>query len=218
MRTASGSKIFVLGAVDLGGLREEILLSIRGLERLDQPVRSTTGPDKPSFWSYVEPTWRASRVRMFATQGRSAGTPWPTGPGGRPYTREERRYAAFKSKAAGRSLTLADLMRWRDMLKGVERLYPSLTRREHPEYVWRQAPDFVEAGTKVPYAGRLQTGGRSGWGVRPARPVVGLGDHLLRALARRTGEYAALIEARIGLSTADVLSLVQLPSPPPTGS
>lgn len=170
------------------------------------------------FWDLVSDAWAASRVQVYATLGASTGTPWPTGPGSRPYTVAERRYAAFKAGRMGRQLTRADLLRW---LGGRERLYPSLTDPRHPQYVYRPEPAAVTLGTSLGYAGRHDRGEGTAparWGGYPIprRPLVALGDPLLRAIAEITSTYAGQMSqiagsgrVTVGVSTADALAMLR---------
>ena len=132
---------------------EEVLGVLRGFE------------ERTKRWERTAPRLHRFMLRraedLFRTQGASEGVKWP-GYSGEP------KYTAYK-KAHG--VPLARL-RWEGGDK--ERLYPSMTRAQHPEHVFRRTPKGISFGTRVPYARRLhEGGGKNQFDARiPARPIA----------------------------------------------
>jgi len=125
-------------------------------------------------------------VRMrekYDSAGSSEGTPWAD------YGAEPK-YKAFKGAVLG-DLTV---LRWKG---GDERLYPSLVSTRHPEHVFKVGQNKVEVGTAVPYAARIERGGKNMFGEpAPARDIVGLGDRSVLRLVQLLTVYVARGEAR----------------------
>lgn len=99
-------------------------------------------------WTDASPRirgWLLQRQKeLWATQGSSEGVRWPALP---------EKWAAFKARIGVDTRPL----RW---LPGTqERLFPSLTKKGHPDQRWRVvAGRKVEFGTEVPYASRHDQG------------------------------------------------------------
>lgn len=111
--------------------------------------------DWSGFWADkngpISQAWAESRRVMFATQGRSTGTPWPD------YTDLERRYYVPVKKAIteAKRVTKADLLRWGgkgDEPGAKERLMPAMGVVTHREYIYRVEGNTATMGTSVPYA------------------------------------------------------------------
>ena len=168
---------------NLPGVQAAFEASVRGIRRYDHSV--TADGRIVSLWNGrgmrrhgFGASWRRSRIRLFRTQGASAGTPWPD------YTAAESQYAAIKGAIFGRTVGKAtgDLNRW---IRGSERLVPSMVSRTHPLYVQQEHANRAAFGTAVRYAGRLHAGiGRAprhlGGATPPPRPLLGIGGDLRR--------------------------------------
>jgi phage gpG-like protein len=104
----------------------------------------------------------------------------------------EPKYKAYK-KALMRAgiITGIDLLRFRGASK--ERLYPSLTRKSHPEHVYRVSRRWtMDVGTKVPYASSIWDGGTNKFGERqPERPFLKIGRRTRGELADQIYAWAA---------------------------
>lgn len=130
------------------------------VESLELAIRNAG--DWSKFWgkknSPLSKMWAKSRQEMFATQGRSTGTPWPA------YTPAEKMYwLPIKRWALGtKRIEPRHILRWDkspSTKAGVhERLYPSLAMVNHPEYIWSVTGNSVEMGTAVPYASNHNDG------------------------------------------------------------
>jgi len=121
----------------------------------------------------------------FRTQGVSQGRKWPG-------YQNEPRYRGYKRKRAS-ALTV---LRW---IGGdyPERLYPSMTQATHPEHVWRQVGNRISFGTRVPYARRLERGGKNFFGESaPPREFARLGDDGKVALAQILGRW--VVTGKVG--------------------
>ena len=188
--------------------------------------------------------WAGSRETMFLTRGASNGTPWPG------YTRQEQRYYLPRKRAAlyganrgesGRAHRIgsAHVLRFTTAPESAtpgpkERLYPSMARTTHPEYIWERTKGQVCMGTAVPYAAMHDRGGvlvrfESHYGRRksgttsvsyplPQRRLITFGAPFTDAVRRRMAAFAAMAIAqagepgrgrvRAGLSTSQVLGRI----------
>jgi len=132
--------------------------------------------ERARLWERTAPRLHRFLLRraeeLFRTEGASEGARWP-GYGGEP------RWAAYKESL---DVPLTRL-RWEG---GKERLYPSLTRAQHPEHVFRRTAKGISFGTRVPYASRLHQGGeKNPFGERiPARPLLVTGKKTTGKLGR----------------------------------
>ena len=113
--------------------------------------------DWKKFWAGkggpISLLWADSRRQMFATEGKSTGADWPK------YTRQEQRYwLPIKRWALGvKRIEQGGILRWtpnpRSMTPAAhERLYPSMTVTNHPNYVYDVSGTQVQLGTSLPYA------------------------------------------------------------------
>lgn len=188
--------------------------------------------------------WAKSREEMFLSKGQSTGTPWPG------YTRQEQRYYLPRKRAAlygsnrkdgGRAHRIgADhVLRFTTAPSSstpgpMERLYPSMSRTSHPEYIWERTKSQVCMGTQVPYAAMHDRGGvmvrfKSHYGRRksgttsvsyplPRRPLITFGAPFTETVRRRMAAFAAAAvkglnapakgRVRAGLTTAEVLGRI----------
>lgn len=158
------------------------------------------------LWQSLKREWYLSRRRMFHTQGRSNGTPWPQYED----TAERVRYQWIKLEMNDNHRRPP--LRW---TPGRERLYPSIVTSRHPESVWDPARRSLTVGTSVPYAWRHDQGaGRAprwagGYAI-PRRPLLALGQRFVAVSRSRFQSLAAAIAeqvesgTRAGLSSADV--------------
>lgn len=109
------------------------------------------------FWSDrrgpISTAWAKSRQEMFMTGGKSTGAAWT------PYTYLEKKYWTPRKRwslGVGR-LNMGSLLRWtsKPHVSAVapnERLYPSMTVTNHPNYVYKAEGTKVELGTSLSYA------------------------------------------------------------------
>jgi len=104
------------------------------LERLHDAMT-----DLSPVWPNVESIFGDFIQKQFESQGGYTGTTWvPLNPS----------YAEWKSRHYG----------GKGMMHLTERLYPSLRFPAHEEHVHYEGPNFVEMGTRVPYAKAHQYG------------------------------------------------------------
>ncbi len=139
-------------------------------------------------WTRVAPRlhdWTIRRqIDLFRSQGRSEGVAWAG-------YQAEPKYKAFKQAVLG-DLTV---LRWKGGKS--ERLYPSLVDKRNSEHVYQVGSNAVVVGTKVPYADRLQRGGKNQFGESaPGRPIAIMGDRSRAKLAQLLAVYIARGEAR----------------------
>ena len=188
--------------------------------------------------------WAKSREEMFLSKGASTGTPWPG------YTRQEQRYYLPRKRAAlygankgksGRAHRIGSdhVLRFTTTPTSstpgpMERLYPSMARTSHPEYIWEQTKGQVCCGTQVPYAAMHDRGGvqvrfESHYGRRkagttsvsyplPRRPLITFGAPFTEVVRKRMAAFAAAAikalgepgrgRVRAGLSTTEVLGRI----------
>lgn len=188
--------------------------------------------------------WAKSRETMFLTRGASNGTPWPG------YTRSEQRYYLPRKRAAlygknkgasGRAHRIGSehVLRFTTSPTSatpgpLERLYPSMARTTHAQYVWEPLKEQVFMGTAVPYAAMHDRGGvmvrfESNYGRRksgrtsvsyplPQRRLITFGAPFTEAVRRRMAAFAAEAvkglggagngRVRAGLSTSQVLGRI----------
>lgn len=113
--------------------------------------------DWKAFWAGkdgpISKQWAESRKVMFATEGQSTGADWPK------YTRQEQRYwLPIKRWSLGvKKIATGGILRWTPTPRSStpaahERLYPSMTVTNHPNYVYDVSGTRVELGTSLPYA------------------------------------------------------------------
>lgn len=156
--------------------------------RVDLAI-STVSDFRPVWRAFRRP-WYATRKEMAETLGRSTGTPWRT----YRQTAEKRQYQYIKAKIVGRRASTLKPLHW-EGAKG--RLLPSLYEDRHPDAVWRERPQDLTIGTRVPYA----TNHNRGVGYSPMwrnlrryripkRPLFGFGRRALHAINNATSEHA----------------------------
>lgn len=113
--------------------------------------------DWKRFWAGkdgpISQQWAKSRKEMFATEGQSTGADWPK------YTRQEQRYwLPIKRWSLGvKKIATGGILRWTPTPRSEtpaahERLYPSMTVTNHPNYVYNVTGTKVELGTSLAYA------------------------------------------------------------------
>ena len=113
--------------------------------------------DWKAFWAGkdgpISKQWAESRKVMFATEGQSTGADWPK------YTRQEQRYwLPIKRWSLGvKKIATGGILRWTPTPRSStpaahERLYPSMTVTNHPNYVYNVSGTKVELGTSLAYA------------------------------------------------------------------
>ena len=113
--------------------------------------------DWKAFWAGkdgpISKQWAESRKVMFATEGQSTGADWPK------YTRQEQRYwLPIKRWSLGvKRIEHGGILRWTPTPRSAtpaahERLYPSMTVTNHPNYVYNVSGTKVELGTSLAYA------------------------------------------------------------------
>lgn len=113
--------------------------------------------DWKKFWAGkggpISLLWAESRKVMFATEGVSTGANWPK------YTTLEQRYwLPIKRWSLGVSrIEAGSILRWTPTPRSAtpaahERLYPSMTVTNHPNYVYNVSGTRVELGTSLEYA------------------------------------------------------------------
>lgn len=113
--------------------------------------------DWKKFWAGkggpISLLWADSRKTMFATEGGSTGANWPK------YTSAEQRYwLPIKRWSLGVSrIGTGGILRWTPTPRSEtpaahERLYPSMTVTNHPNYVYNVIGTKVELGTSLEYA------------------------------------------------------------------
>lgn len=156
-------------------------------EILEASIR--TAEDWSRFWGDkrgpISTLWAKSRQQMFLTEGASTGPRWPE------YTYMEKRfYLPIKrwlldinrGKSWRATMPKGSLLRWTKMPSSPnvaphERLYPSLTSPNHPEYIFRSKTasghkgNGVVIGTAVPYAVNHDQG-RGEWKRRPRKHTI----------------------------------------------
>jgi hypothetical protein len=113
--------------------------------------------DWKKFWAGkggpISLLWADSRKQMFATEGVSTGANWPK------YTPLEQRYwLPIKRWSLGVSrIAPGSILRWTPTPRSAtpaahERLYPSMTVTNHPNYVYSVNGTQVQLGTSLTYA------------------------------------------------------------------
>lgn len=113
--------------------------------------------DWKQFWAGkggpISLLWAESRKVMFATEGVSTGANWPK------YTSLEKRYwLPIKRWSLGVSrIEAGSILRWTPTPRSAtpaahERLYPSMTVTNHPNYVYEVSGTQVQLGTSLEYA------------------------------------------------------------------
>ena len=113
--------------------------------------------DWKAFWAGkdgpISKQWAESRKVMFATEGQSTGADWPK------YTRQEQRsWLPIKRWSLGvKRIEQGGILRWTPTPRSStpaahERLYPSMTVTNHPNYVYNVSGTKVELGTSLEYA------------------------------------------------------------------
>jgi len=159
------------------------------------------------LWQSLKREWYTSRRRMFHTQGRSNGTPWPQYKD----TAERWAYRWIKPRLLTNPRFANVPLRWQP---GREVLYPSLVSSRHPLSVWEPTRRTLTTGTDVPYAWRHDRGaGRAplwagGYAI-PRRPLLAMGQRFRNVTKRQVQELAADVArqlgkgARVGLQQAD---------------
>jgi hypothetical protein len=219
-----------------GAVVEALEGAIANAEQLD-PFFGGRGDD-------LSREWAKSRETMFLTRGASNGTPWPG------YTRQEQRYYLPRKRAAlyganrsasGRAhrIGAAHVLRFTTSPESatpgpMERLYPSMARVTHSEYVWERTKSSLCMGTAVPYAAMHDRGGvmvrfQSNYGRRksgttsvsyplPQRRLIVFGAPFTEAVRKRMAAFAAaaiadlsapaVTRVRAGLTTRQVLGRI----------
>ena len=167
--------------------------------------------------------WAASREEMFLTEGRSTGTPWPQ------YNALERKYyVKMKRWVLGvKKIDKGGILRWTATPRSTtaartERLYPSLTKPSHPEYVWRNLGNSVTMGTSVPYA-RNHNDGTGGWTRRygkkrnksitiltPQRRLVAFGKGFTEDVRQELMRLAAQMGGKVGITSKELAERFKL--------
>jgi len=186
----------------------DIAAAIEGLDELRRKLPELV--DILTDWEHVydeaiHPHMISFVKEVYDEQGDPTGTSWE-GYG------DEPKYAAYKAavtqdweegdgdprEALPDGNTAGGLMRWR----GEERLYPSLTRREHEDQINRV--DGLEArfGTRVPWASRLVEGGEGPFGEPyPGRPLLTHGERARDELRLAIADtYTTRIRRELGVS------------------
>jgi hypothetical protein len=113
--------------------------------------------DWKAFWAGkggpISTLWADSRKVMFATEGKSTGADWPK------YTPlEQRWWVPIKRWSLGvKRIEQGGILRWTPTPKSAtpaahERLYPSMTVTNHPNYVYKVSGTSVQLGTSLEYA------------------------------------------------------------------
>ena len=175
--------------------------------------------DWSGFWSDkngpIATAWAESRRAMFASQGRSTGTPWPD------YTKDERKYyVPVKRYVTGKKVTKADLLRWEG--KGLEpgakeRLMPAMGMTSHREFIFRVDGNVATMGTSVPYARKHNLGvgaylrkWKTKKGVKvvpvqtPRRPLLAFGRPFMLAVRGELERVALKTGGKIGITSKEL--------------
>ena len=132
-------------------------------------------------WQKIGPRLHSQLIQRekdrFATQGVSEGDRW---------AKQQPGWAKVKIKLG----VEPEPLRW---LPGKERLYPSLTKKSHPEHIWRKTFDGFHFGTAVPYAWRHAQGrGVNPLGERiPQRRLAWLSPRSQERVAQMLAIYVA---------------------------
>ena len=113
--------------------------------------------DWKAFWAGkdgpISKQWAESRKVMFATDGQSTGAEWP-----KYTTLEQRWWVPIKRWSLGvKRIEHGGILRWTPTPRSAtpaahERLYPSMTVTNHPNYVYNVSGTKVELGTSLEYA------------------------------------------------------------------
>jgi len=113
--------------------------------------------DWKAFWAGkdgpISKQWAESRKVMFATEGQSTGADWP-----KYTTLEQRWWVPIKRWSLGvKRIEHGGILRWTPTPRSAtpaahERLYPSMTVTNHPNYVYNVSGTRVELGTSLAYA------------------------------------------------------------------
>ena len=169
--------------------------------------------------------WATSREEMFLSEGRSTGTPWPA------YTAAEKKfYVKMKRWVLGvRKIDKGGILRWTAMPRSTvaartERLYPSLTKPTHPEFVWQVRGNAVTMGTSVPYA-KNHNDGTGGWTrkfgkkrtksvtvLTPQRRLVAFGKGFTEDVRQELMLIAAKMGGKIGITSKELADRFKLVS------
>lgn len=148
-------------------------------EQLAKQLRGFS--DRLNRWQQIAPRMHgyllAREKDRWKTQGASEGDRWP---------KQQPKWARLKTKLGIEPVPL----RW---LPGKERLFPSLTKKNHREHLWRKTFDGVHFGTKVPYAWRHALGkGKNPLGEQiPQRRFAHLSDRSQERLTQLLAVYIA---------------------------
>lgn len=113
---------------------------------------------------------------LFDSAGASEGVPWPG------YESGEPRYRKLKDALVKKGIIDdASLLRFKG---SKERLYPSFTRRSHPEHIFALKGQNILFGSRVPYAWvHDQGGGRNMFGEPiPIRRLTAMSDRNVERL------------------------------------
>lgn len=158
-------------------------LILEVMRRASQSMRDL----RPLWRGYKRP-WYRSRQRQLDTQGASTGQRWSPGPP---------RYRLAKARILGVSAAAVDTLvgDWRGTGR---RLQPSLTDPAHPESVYSERPASVDAGSSVPYALAVHTGGQrlpawAGGGTSSPIPILRTGGAFERDAGRATDQWVGLV-------------------------
>ena len=150
---------------------------IQGLEELTRHLGEMG--DRITNWTDASARiheWLIVRQKeLFETQGQSEGIRWPV---------QQPGWAKLKQRMGVKPVPL----RW---IGGKERLYPSLTKKSHPDHRFRVMSGKIEFGTNVPYAIRHDAGqGENPLGEKiPERKIAVLSDRNQERLAQLLAIY-----------------------------
>lgn len=183
--------------------------------------------DWKKFWAGkggpISLLWADSRKQMFATEGQSTGADWPK------YTRQEQRYwLPIKRWSLGvKRIEQGGILRWTPTPRSStpaahERLYPSMTVTNHPNYVYDVSGTQVQLGTSLPYARNHNLGigaytrktSRKKSGTvtipTPKRPLVRFGKPFAYGVQQELNRTALLQSAgkKVGITTTGLADRV----------
>jgi len=193
---------------DTGAAVETLEACIRGAGDWSQFWADRNGP--------LAKAWADSRRKMFLTQGRSTGTPWPD------YNKLERKYyLPIKKWLTGHEkITKASLLRWDGTgpePTAKERLFAAMTVTSHREFIYRVTGNSVTMGTSVPYA-RNHNEGRGAYvrtwkrkrGVKmlailtPKRQLVAFGTPFILAVRKEMQAIAMKSGGKVGVTSKEL--------------
>lgn len=169
----------------------------------------STVSDFTPLWSRLRKPWERSRGLMFATQGRSTGTPWPS------YgdTPERDIYVWYKAGLLDMIITdPTDLDAYLLRYIKAPRLEPSLTNTRHSRAIWIEQPRGLTFGTAVSYAANHEYGiGKApnkfgGYDI-PRRRILSFGPHFSRDVGRQLTRFAGEVSRSLGTPSGQRVGL-----------